>query len=96
MSPMDYSKYPKNGKQLARDCKDQAWWSCQKCGMPHMGDNSMGSCLTVHHINNDPENPDPELEAICARCHLYIMRMQQYDSAHIGQMVLFKEIDTPQ
>lgn len=68
--PMDRTKYPAGWDQRAVEVKEAAGWKCIQCGMGHMADGTMGSCLTVHHPDRDPENPDARLEALCARCHL--------------------------
>jgi len=68
--PMQRHKYPKEWKQIAEEFKDAAGWKCQECEIGHMEDGSMGSCLTVHHPNRDPENRDAVKKALCARCHL--------------------------
>ena len=68
--PMDRSRYPANWAEIAWKVKEAAGWKCEKCGIAHMSDGTMGSCLTVHHPNLDVENPDAEMEALCARCHL--------------------------
>jgi rubrerythrin len=68
--PMKKERYAANFQERARAEKDAAGWKCRKCGMPHMGDGTMGSCLTVHHPHRDPENPKAKLIALCARCHL--------------------------
>jgi len=41
-----------------------------RCGVGHLEDGTMGSCLTVHHPDRDPENEKARTEALCARCHL--------------------------
>jgi len=68
--PMDRAKYPPNWDEIALRVKNAADWHCEKCGIGHMSDGTFGSCLTVHHPNLDPENPDAEMIALCARCHL--------------------------
>lgn len=68
--PMIASKYPPNWKLTAAQVKAAAGWKCEKCGIGHMADGTMGSCLTVHHPDRDPENDDAKLVALCARCHL--------------------------
>ena len=68
--PMDRSKYPVNWDEIALGVKEAAGWKCEKCGMAHMSDGTMGSCLTVHHPNCDPGNSEADLTALCARCHL--------------------------
>lgn len=68
--PVDWSRYHENFPARALTCKEAANWRCTRCGTRHMEDGTMGSCLTVHHPDRDPENPDARLEALCARCHL--------------------------
>ena len=68
--PIDRSKYPADWEEIAQRVKEAAGWKCEKCGMAHLSDGTMGSCLTVHHPNLDPENPKAKMEALCARCHL--------------------------
>ena len=68
--PMDSSKYPVNWDEISQRKKDDAGWKCEKCGIAHMSDGTMGSCSTVHHPNLDTEDPEAETEVLCARCHL--------------------------
>lgn len=69
--PMDRSKYPHNWDQIATDKKNKSGWCCDKCGTLHMGDGSMRTCLTVHHLDHDPSNNHPDnLVSLCAPCHL--------------------------
>lgn len=96
MSPMDRSRYPENWDEMARACKEAAGWKCEHphCGIGHMEDGTMGSCLTVHHVNHDPENPAAVLIALCARCHLKIEAeyrvLKWFDEMEeAGQLTLF-------
>ena len=68
--PVDWGRYPEDWKAIALGVKEEAGWKCQKCGIGHMEDGSMGSCLTVHHPDKDTMNPEAVMEALCARCHL--------------------------
>jgi len=68
--PMDRSRYPQDWEARAEAIKEAAGWKCQRCGVGHLEDGTMGTCLTVHHPDRDPENPEGRLEALCARCHL--------------------------
>lgn len=68
--PIDYSKYPDDFKETALKLKEEAGWKCLNCGIGHMEDGTMGSCLTVHHPDRDTDNLDARLEVLCARCHL--------------------------
>lgn len=61
--------YPENWDKIAKDLKEKAGWKCTKCGHPH--DPKAGYTLTVHHIDRNPSNSDPEnLLVVCQRCHL--------------------------
>ena len=68
--PMDRPRYGEGWEIIAWYVKAASGWQCEWCGMPHMADGTMGSCLTVHHPDRDPENPGARLLALCARCHL--------------------------
>ena len=75
--PYDKSLYhPNFFKWQKKLCLEQANYTCQHCKRKR-GD----ECLTkkgktgkviiqVAHVNDDPWNPDPELIALCAPCHL--------------------------
>jgi len=61
--------YPENWREIAKEVKDRAGWRCELCGHEH--DPETGYTLTVHHLDGDPSNCDPEnLVALCQRCHL--------------------------
>ena len=68
--PMDRSRYPQDWEARAQAVKEAAGWRCQRCGAGHLEDGTMGTCLTVHHPDRDPEHPEARTEALCARCHL--------------------------
>lgn len=70
MTPMDKKRYPNNWDEIAKEYKDSIDWRCENCGIEHLSDLTMGSCLTVHHPDHDPENSDARLIGLCARCHL--------------------------
>ena len=61
--------YPPNWEEIAAQVKEAAGWKCEECGHPHAP--ADGYMLTVHHIDGDPSNNDPDnLVALCQRCHL--------------------------
>lgn len=78
--PMDRSRYPPNWDDIARRVKEEAGWTCKRCGRecyrpgePVEGEPTLNRqfVLTVHHKDHDPQNNDPDnLEALCAPCHL--------------------------
>lgn len=61
--------YPENWNEIATEIKVAAGWKCENCGHPH--DPKNGFTLTVHHLDANPQNNDPNnLVALCQRCHL--------------------------
>jgi excisionase family DNA binding protein len=61
--------YPPDWDEIARQVKEAAGWRCEHCGSPHNPES--GHVLTVHHLDGNPANSDPEnLVALCQRCHL--------------------------
>ena len=68
--PMDTARYPDGWDAIADAVKAAAGWKCEYCGIGHMADGTMGSCLTVHHPDRNPENENARMVALCARCHL--------------------------
>lgn len=61
--------YPAEWFKIALKAKDAAGWGCETCGHPH--DPKTGHTLTVHHIDGDKANVEPNnLIALCQRCHL--------------------------
>lgn len=65
------SEYPDNWEQIADAVKNAAGWCCVRCGHPH--DPQAGYCLTVHHLDLDPQNCEWwNIPALCQRCHLQI------------------------
>ena len=68
--PMDRAKYGDGWEIIAWYVKAAAGWRCSSCGIGHMTDKTISSCLTVHHPDRDPDNPGARLVALCAWCHL--------------------------
>jgi len=87
--PVDKSRYPDDWPARARAVKDAAGWVCESCGAGHLSDGTMGTCLTVHHPDHDPENPDARMVALCARCHLAEERAERRRQREAGQGNLF-------
>jgi len=87
--PFDRSKYPDGWDEKAEAVKEAAGWKCEVCGIGHMEDGTMGSCLTVHHPDRDPENEDARLIAACARCHLKNERQARWEERYKDQIPLF-------
>ena len=89
--PMVRSKYPENWDEIAQGVKEAAGWKCEKCGIAHMSDGTMGSCLTVHHPNLDKGNPEAEMEALCAMCHLRAEAILRKYGINENQLRLFND-----
>ena len=69
--PWNPSRYPEDWKTISTRVKIRAGFRCEHCGHPH--DPEHGYTLTVHHLDGDPANCDPNnLVALCQRCHLAI------------------------
>jgi len=88
--PIDKGRYPIDWDTTARGVKEAAGWKCEACGMPHMGDGTIGSCLTVHHPDRDPENENARLNALCARCHLKDERRIRWMERNKDQLGLWE------
>lgn len=89
--PMKIYLYPENWRTYANAYKDKIDWKCEECSIGHMEDGTMGSCLTVHHPDRDPENPEARLEGLCARCHLAAERRLRREERNKDQIKLFHQ-----
>jgi hypothetical protein len=70
-TPQRRARYPADWRIIATSVKDQAAWCCEHCGRPH--DPLNGHPLTVHHLDNTPENNQwYNLVALCLPCHAKI------------------------
>lgn len=69
-------KYPREWRRLSAACKERAQWCCEKCGVSH-GTKRVSPWtgkewpvyLQAAHVRHDPSNENPELTAVCPRCH---------------------------
>ncbi len=61
----DRSRYPPDWKELSRQVKDEAHWTCERCGEKcELGE------MQVHHRDHCPEhNQRDNLMAVCLHCH---------------------------
>ncbi|HEV2582187.1 MAG TPA: hypothetical protein VGT44_15125 [Ktedonobacteraceae bacterium] len=79
--PMQPDLYPANWKQLAESLKEQANWTCERCGaqrgqiVKNRHGKEIPVVITVAHPNHDPRNPQARLAVWCAQCHC------RYDAA---------------
>lgn len=71
MPPVIKGTYSSDWSRVARLVKDEAMWSCVRCG--HVHDPAAGRCLTVHHFDGDKgNNARWNLMALCQACHLSV------------------------
>ena len=63
--------YPENWREIACAVKDEAGWTCARCGHEHHYES--GHVLTVHHFDGDKANCERwNLMPLCQRCHLSV------------------------
>lgn len=79
--PVDWSKYPKNWKEIAFQIKEECDWQCELCGKqcrrPGEKFDTHKRTATVMHCNHIEMDVDPaNLRCACAPCHL------KYDAKH--------------
>jgi len=66
--------YPKNWNEIAARIKAERGNRCEACGW----DGRKPQPLTVHHLDYDPANCDPEnLIVLCAACHLKLQHKER-------------------
>ena len=82
--------YPRNWEWLAWQCKEQAGWKCQHCGVAQGVERvsrRTGQVYMVYvhaaHRDHDLPNPAPDLLCLCPTCHGkydydYRMRQQRF------------------
>lgn len=88
--PMNRSKYPPDWDAISLRIKEQAGWTCEKCGnrcrRPGEQFDTHRRTLTVAHINHvEMDCRDENLVALCPRCHL------RYDSYRKAMQRLAKK-----
>jgi hypothetical protein len=73
---MQRSCYPPTWEHLAYAAKERAGWMCEVCMVQHgaivrskRSGNAYVIYLQAAHVNHDPDNPSPELKAVCPACH---------------------------
>lgn len=65
--PQPSGGYPPSWKFLSKQCREEAGWKCQECGL-NLETNRYH--LHAHHIDLDPHNNRLEnLRALCRGCH---------------------------
>ena len=92
---MEYERrkrYPKHWEQLARQCREQAGWTCKFCHIKQGAERTSrrtGAVYTVYlhaaHAEHDIGNPNPSLLCLCPTCHGtydYQHRMRQKQLNH--------------
>ncbi len=86
MTPERRRYYPKNWKQLADACREQAGKQCEHCQVEQGTERisrRTNRTYTVYlhaaHKNHDIDNPSPELLCLCPSCH------GRYDYKHMRE-----------
>jgi hypothetical protein len=79
--PVDYSKYPKDWKQISRRIRfERAGGKCEWCGAENYQPHPITGAkvvLTVMHLDHDVNNnAEDNLKAACQKCH------NSYDAKH--------------
>lgn len=75
-------QYPSEWETLAHACKQRAGWQCEHCGIAQYAQatSAKGTPYLIYlhaaHKHHDKDNPQPELIALCIRCHV------RYDHDH--------------
>ena len=70
-------RYPPNWRQLSFECKKRAGWKCEICGIrqcdtcisKRTGAEYVVYLHAAHMQENDTENTQPELKALCPKHH---------------------------
>jgi hypothetical protein len=87
MKPETKALYPLNWKQISRWTIEARGAQCEKCGCTREDD---GIVLTLHHIDYDPSNNDPNnLVVLCQGCHL---RRQAWELANATRFVNIEKL----
>jgi len=74
LKAMKEGKYGKDWKEFRKKLIEERGGRCEVCGW----DGSWPWVLTVHHIDGNPENRDPQnLMVLCSKCHLNIQRRRK-------------------
>lgn len=67
-----FNDYPPGWPEFARQLKEAAAWTCERCGAKH---GPPPHVLTVHHLLMDKATPfawDWAFAVLCQRCHLIV------------------------
>lgn len=74
--PCDYSKYPKNWKEIRARILEREAHKCKFCSAENYSwvqreHKPVRIILTIAHLNHDiNDNRDENLAALCQRCHI--------------------------
>jgi len=101
MNTITRRKYPKNWKQLSKQCRSRAKWRCERCDVEHgaMRETFAGGLYPVYlvaaHLHHDPWNPNPVLICLCPACHFRFYRasgqLPQWFIVKLQHRVLLKK-----
>ncbi len=93
-------QYPPDWPEIAERIKKKKVYHCEIC--KHKHDPQNGYCLTVHHLDRDPQNNEEyNLVSACQRCHLrleaHAKRLQKSGNTIFSQSnLLFDKLALPQ
>jgi 5-methylcytosine-specific restriction endonuclease McrA len=86
--PMKQSLYPPDWPEIALREKERAQFMCEKCGADCLEPTTQANRMSVHHLDHDPSNCDPDnLLALCAVCHLRMDAMHHARNAAITRAI---------
>jgi hypothetical protein len=98
MGQFERYRYPANWDEMSKDCKDRAGWCCEHCGVEHgafcIGEihgKKYQTAIAACHPNNDTDNPNAVLLALCKACHMRLDGMQHARTRMRKQRELIRE-----
>jgi hypothetical protein len=98
MGQFERYRYPANWDEMSKACKDRAGWCCEHCGVEHgalcIGEvhgKEYQTAIAACHPNNDTDNPNAVLIALCKACHMRLDGMQHARTRMRKQRELIRE-----
>jgi len=86
--PMNLYLYPPDWPAIALREKERAQWMCEQCGADCAAPSNQANRMSVHHLDHDPHNCDPDnLIALCAVCHLRMDAMHHARNSAITRAI---------
>lgn len=98
MGTFERHRYPPNWPEMALACKVRAVWQCEHCGVEHgalcigtVHGKEYKTAIAACHPNNDTDNPNAVLLALCKACHMKLDGMQHARTRMRKQRDLLRE-----